>query len=162
LYLPEYRGRRRILLAKKPSKLVHQYGESIFTTGETSFDAMNLQSSLTCKLLSLLAFLDPEDIVEGREEAAIVDKWASMISPDMPLNSYDIEAAFAILESFSLIRQRQGQCSYSMHKLVHAWGYDRLELAEQQFFAVVAAFFLETVIAYCAQILLIKRVWLDI
>ncbi|KAH0543886.1 hypothetical protein FGG08_001787 [Glutinoglossum americanum] len=162
LYLLEYRERRRFLLAQKPNKLVHQYGESVLTTWETSFEAMRCRSSLACNLLALLAFLDPEDIYldlfnmalnwdsrQGGEEVDLLGEWWGMISPGVPLNTYDIEAAFAVLESFSLVRRGQIQCSYSMHKLVHAWGYDRLDLAEQLAFGISAIFFLGAAITYC-------------
>ena len=42
-----------------------------------------------------------------------------------------VESAFEVLQTYSLVQWKVGQESYSMHKLVHAWGQDRLEVQEQ-------------------------------
>jgi hypothetical protein len=62
LYLPECRERRKQLLGKKARKLTHQYGESVLSTWETSFAAVERQSAIAARLLSLLAFLNFDDI----------------------------------------------------------------------------------------------------
>jgi hypothetical protein len=62
LYLPEYRVQRRTLLDNKAKKHVHRYGESVLSTWETSFAAVMHQSAIAANLLSLLAFLNFDDI----------------------------------------------------------------------------------------------------
>jgi tetratricopeptide (TPR) repeat protein len=37
-----------------------------------------------------------------------------------------IEKCFAVLEKHSLLQRQENRAAYSMHKLVHAWGSDRL------------------------------------
>jgi hypothetical protein len=44
---------------------------------------------------------------------------------------YKIEGCFAVLQKYSLVQWKAEQQIYAMHKLVHAWGYDRLAAEEQ-------------------------------
>jgi len=62
LYLPEYRERRKHLLGAKANRQIHRYGESVLSTWETSFAAVERQSPMAARLLSLLAFLNFDDI----------------------------------------------------------------------------------------------------
>ena len=61
-YLPEYRQRRKELLQRQPEKLVDQYGASVLTTWETSFEAVQRQNVQASQLLCLLGFLHWDDI----------------------------------------------------------------------------------------------------
>ena len=62
-YLPEYRQRRKELLQRQPEKLVDQYGASVLTTWETSFEAVQRQNVQASQLLCLLGFLHWDDIL---------------------------------------------------------------------------------------------------
>ena len=62
LLLPEYRERRKQLLSMKARKLIHRYGESVLSTWEISFAAVERQSAIAARLLSLIAFLNFDDI----------------------------------------------------------------------------------------------------
>jgi hypothetical protein len=57
-YLPECRERRKQLLGMKARKLIHRYGESVLSTWETSFAAVERQSAIAASLLSVLAFCE--------------------------------------------------------------------------------------------------------
>jgi tetratricopeptide (TPR) repeat protein len=161
-YLLEYREKRQTLLDQKPNKLIDQYGESVLTTWEISFDAIKRRSPVACNLLTLLAFLNPQNLfldvfalaLSGNsgytdEEASFYRHWENQMSPEVPLTSNAIEAAFTTLESFSLIRRRHVQCHYSMHKLVCAWGYDRLDPESRIEFGISVISFLLTVVKHC-------------
>jgi len=139
LYLPEYRQRRKHLLGTKANKLIHRYGESVLSTWETSFVTVYQQSAMAARLLSLLAFLSCDDIFlalferftgrkkpTGSENEASDRQWQSYLSQDSPADLYAVEAAFGVLQTYSLIQWRDDRGSYAMHKLVHAWGQDRL------------------------------------
>jgi tetratricopeptide (TPR) repeat protein len=143
-YLSEYRTQRKRLLSHKPTRYIHQYGESVLSTWETSFHAITAQSLVASRLLSLLAFLNFDNIWLGLFNRSCVGSdlplqaktstgktWQSLISPDAPLDLYALESAFAVLQTYSLVQWKLDQNSYSMHKLVHAWGCDRLDMAEQ-------------------------------
>jgi hypothetical protein len=39
-YLPEYRQQRKRLLSRKPTRYIHRYGESVFSTWEMSFSVI--------------------------------------------------------------------------------------------------------------------------
>ena len=143
-YLSEYRTQRKRLLSHKPTWYIHQYGESVLSTWETSFHAITARSLVASRLLGLLAFLNFNDIWLGLLNSSCVGSglplqaktstrqtWQSLISPDAPLDLYALESAFTVLQTYSLVQWKLDQNSYSMHKLVHAWGYDRLDMAEQ-------------------------------
>ncbi|PVH90155.1 hypothetical protein DM02DRAFT_79756, partial [Periconia macrospinosa] len=139
-YLPEYRRRRRELLQRKPESLVHQYSESVLTTWETSHRAVAEQCPEASVLMTVLSFLSFDDIFPGlfvvNEQMEMANKeedtnWRSLISPGQPLDTYKIEECFQVLQKYSLVQWKTDQQSYAMHKLVHAWGCDRLTRDEQ-------------------------------
>ena len=122
----------------KATKLIHRYGESVLSTWETSFAAVERQSTMAERLLSLLAFLNFDDIFPalferlrggerqvGSVREASDPRWQSYLSPNSPLDPYTVERAFRVLQTYSLIQWRDDPGGYAMHKLVHAWGQDR-------------------------------------
>jgi tetratricopeptide (TPR) repeat protein len=131
LYLPEYRERRKQLLAQKPKRLVHRYGESVLTTWETTFNAISSKSPEASRLLTLLAFIHFDDIFVELFNCSI-DSSADSV------HLYMLETALQALESYSLVQWKPEQNSYSLHKLVHAWAHDRLDVQEQDTYVVVA------------------------
>ena len=151
LYLPEYRARRKELLSVKAKKQIHRYGESVLSTWETSFAAVARQSAVAARLLSFLAFLNFDDIFPGLFERQAhgrgppLDKgnefdrhWQSFLSPDAPMDRYTVESAFMVLQTYSLVQWREDQGGYVMHKLVHAWGSERLDENERRQISVIA------------------------
>lgn len=140
-YLPQFRARRKELLAQQPKWLVHQYGESVLTTWETTFQVVEGQSQKAARVLSL-NFLNEDDIFP---DFSILDTtgddfvWTTSVFQDAKVNRYDIEEVFRILQGFLLMKFQSDQGSYSMHKLVSAGAYDRLELdARRQYGCSVA------------------------
>ena len=152
-YLPEYRQRRKELLQRRPKQHVHRYGESVLSTWETSFEAIAKQDPPAARLLCLLAFVNFEDIFPGllggdetgvlgggpegsagESEATVSSDqtWRSYLSGEGKWTLHNLEAALATLQSYCLLQWRSDQGSYTMHKLVHAWGHDRLETEEQR------------------------------
>jgi tetratricopeptide (TPR) repeat protein len=159
-YLPEYRQRRKILLSEKPKKLIHQYGESVLTTWETSMTAVASQSQEASQFLILLAFLHFDDIfldLFGEPVNDEVDRQYDtgnrghilqrITSSQEPFDIHMVEAAFRTLQSYSLLRWRQDQSSYSMHKLVHAWAYDRLNRKQQHRFSLITLLLLADIVS---------------
>ena len=164
LYLPEYHERRKQLLGMKAGTLIHRYGESVLSTWETSFAAVERQSAVAARLLSLLAFLNfddifpalfgqltsghnlAEDATEGSDR-----RWQSYLSPGSPVDQYAIEAAFAVLQTYSLIQWRDERGGYAMHKLVHAWSQDRLEVEQQQHLSLMTLELLTGIIPSAAR-----------
>ena len=155
-YLLRYRNQRKNLLDHKPSQLLHQYNESVLTTWEVSFEAVSRKSGVAANLLSFLAFLDAADnfpelfdligktpVADTRKEKN-VNGWENAICPERALTSYDIDEAFSTLQSFSMVRWIPDQATYSMHKLVHAWSHDRLDLNKQAGMVWATAHFLQT------------------
>jgi tetratricopeptide (TPR) repeat protein len=151
LYLLEYRERRKQLLSMKAKKLIHRNGESVLSTWETSFAAVERQSATAARLLSLLAFLNFDDIfpalferLKGEEKLAAAAseapdrQWQSYVSSDNPADQYAVEAAFRVLQTYSLVQWRDEREAYAMHKLVHAWGQDRLEVEQQRHLSLMA------------------------
>ena len=147
-YLPEYRQRRKELLQRRPKQHIHQYGESVLSTWEASFEAITNHNPTGARLLSLLAFVNFDDIfvdlfdggnayvpahmMEQPETASPDQTWQSFLFHKQEWTVYDLESAFETLQSYSLIQWRKDQQSYAMHKLVHAWGQDRLAVDKQR------------------------------
>jgi tetratricopeptide (TPR) repeat protein len=144
-YLPEYGERRKQLLNIKVTKHVHRYGESVLSTWETSFSALARQSPVASRLLTLLAFLNFDDIFldlfgtgsSSREATETKTgtggpQWQMFVSPEASLDRYAVESAFAVLQTYSLVQWRQDQGAYTMHKLVHAWACDRLGIDQER------------------------------
>jgi hypothetical protein len=116
-YLPEYRERRKQLLRVK---LVHRYEKSALSTWETSFSVVVRRSLVASRLLTLLAFLDFDDIFLGlfsvgdtsREMSAAKgpaddSSWQIFVSPGILLDRYAAGSAFAVLQIYSLVQWRQ-------------------------------------------------------
>jgi tetratricopeptide (TPR) repeat protein len=165
-YLPEYRERRKQLLDLKATKYVHRYSESVLSTWETSFAAVARQSPVASRLLSLLAFFNFDDIFFDpfisrtnpnnnpdvqRDDWVNLNnqRWRVFVSPDASLDQYEVESAFAVLQTFSLLQWRNDQASYTTHKLVHAWGRDRLDTDQQRELSLAALELLTGVVLAC-------------
>ena len=139
-YLPEYRQRRKMLLNRKAKRQIHQYGESVLSTWETSCTAISKQCPVAVRLLSFMSFLDPEDIflelfrTKGdsltMQSEVGGNEWKNFLSPNVAFEEVVDEALEALL-MYSLIQWNEEQGGYWMHKLVHTWGFDRLEENEQ-------------------------------
>lgn len=146
-YLPEYQNRRRELLAQRPSQLVHRYGESVLTTWETSFRAIEAQNKETCHFLALLSFFSHDDIPVDFPTTSSDDGkpplWVATLFSKKHITQYDIEAFFRTLVGFSLVRYRDEQDSYAMHSLVQVWAYDRLTNNQQRHYSYVCALLLQ-------------------
>jgi nucleoside phosphorylase/tetratricopeptide (TPR) repeat protein len=148
IYLPEYRRRRHELLSRKPERLIHQYSESVLTTWETSYQAVEDQYPEASILMTILSFLSFDDIplqlfgVDRRTESTVSTDdvagitWRSIISPGQTVDIYKIEECFEMLQRYSFVQWKKDRQSYAMHKLVHAWGYDRLTGNEQHKFSL--------------------------
>ncbi|KAH7231009.1 hypothetical protein BKA59DRAFT_518303 [Fusarium tricinctum] len=132
-YLNEFRNRRRDLLSETPDKLTARYHHSVMTVWETSYDAVSKHLPEAGRFLTLLSFIHyddifPEmfglDIVSG---STAVAPWMSVLGYQMKAELHQLEKCFRILENYSLCQRNMMQGSYSIHRLVHAWGYDRLQ-----------------------------------
>ena len=64
-YLLGYRQRRKELLQRRAKRHIHQYGESVLSTWEASFEAIKHHNPAAARLLSLLAFVNFKDIFLG-------------------------------------------------------------------------------------------------
>jgi hypothetical protein len=106
---------------------------------------------MTARLLSLLAFLNFDDIFpalferltgEGKLATAASEghdrQWQSYLSPEDPTDQYALEAVFGVLQNYSLVQRRYERGGYAMHKLVHAWGQDRLKVEQQRHLSLMA------------------------
>jgi NB-ARC domain len=62
VFLEDYYRRRQEILSEQPNKLIHQYGESVMTVWEMSYLAVENQLPEAGRFLTLLAFLNYEDI----------------------------------------------------------------------------------------------------
>ena len=133
-YLKDYRQRRQALLAEQPDELIEKYGYSVMTVWETSYTAVYDQLPEACRVLTLLAFINYEDIFfdlfgfeSHTSSTQLQPLWSSVIGTQSTITVNTFEKCFAILERYSLLQWQIDKNSYSMHRLVHAWDHDRLQ-----------------------------------
>jgi tetratricopeptide (TPR) repeat protein/uncharacterized C2H2 Zn-finger protein len=143
-YLQEYRRRCGDLLGAAATDLTSEYGKSVFATWESSFHMISKRSPEASRLLTLLSFLHFDDIYLGlfdplplqNEEGIHNDgqvklKWRQVLSAKGTADIGTVIDGLRILQSFSLVQWKPDQKSYSIHKLVHTWGYERLDRKQQ-------------------------------
>lgn len=135
------------MLEKTPRRLRGRYKESVPTTWKLSFHSVSRLSPIAANLLLFLAFIGLTDVPlpmfrmflesmdhrvgDVKSEVSVVIArdfryWRDTICPEQPVTEGELEDAFITLESFSSIRKLPTPDNYSMHSLVHAWGFDRL------------------------------------
>ena len=146
-YLDEYRRRRKALLDRKPKAHVDQYGSSVLTTWETSYAAIFDRCPEACNLLLFLAFLSPDDLfldlLQTDNETIIRDHATWLLTEKSSASVQELlDSSFEMLRSYSLLLWRDEQSSYSMHKLVHAWSFERSENKSKVGFCEAALNFL--------------------
>jgi hypothetical protein len=85
-------------------------------------------------------FLQPFDTERiastGSIDDAVTVTWTSVLFLGQLVDNYRMEECFMILQKYSFVQWKADQHSYVLHKLVHAWGYDRLPGDEQYRFSV--------------------------
>ena len=87
--------------------------------------------------MSMLSFLSFDDIfLELFEIGGEVESTGSTYNTaetvsTLFMDTYKLEECFEMLQRYSFVQWKEDQRSYAMHKLVHAWGYDRLVEDEQ-------------------------------
>ncbi|EXL39944.1 hypothetical protein FOCG_17446 [Fusarium oxysporum f. sp. radicis-lycopersici 26381] len=132
-YLNEFRYRRQALLSETPDELVARYHHSVMTVWETSYDAVSEHLPEACRLLTLLCFIHYDDIflelfgLHNDSGSTEVAPWTSVLGCQIRVDLHQLEKCFRVLENYSLCQRKMMQTSYSIHRLVHAWGYDRLQ-----------------------------------
>ncbi|KAL9071898.1 MAG: hypothetical protein Q9157_005304 [Trypethelium eluteriae] len=146
-YLPEYRQRRRELLKRKPESILHQYSESVLTTWETSYQAISDSDyPEAADIMTMLSFLSSDDIFLQLFNTGLQTSAKAMSHMDI----YKIEDCFRILEKYSFLQWKKDQASFAMHKLVHAWGFDRLEESKQSSFSITVLKLMAAAITGCS------------
>jgi len=147
-YLDEYKRRRKALLDRKPKAHVDQYGASVLTTWETSYAAMFDRCPEACNLLLFLAFLSPDDLfleLLQADNEAIVGGHARWLLTETSSDSVQevLDSSLEVLGSYSLVLWNDEQSNYSMHKLVHAWSFERSDITSKAQFCKTALDFLK-------------------
>lgn len=152
-YLPEYRQQRQGLHQRRLQQQIQLYEETSVSTLDASFTAIENDNPAAARLLSLLAFTNHEDIFIGlfyrdavdmvmgtsiqrvnKSKATVLPDraWRSFLSSGQTWTLHDLEEAFETLRSFIVVQWRSDQQSYSVHKLVHARAFDRLDHNQQR------------------------------
>ena len=133
-YLEDFRRRRRALLSEPPEKLTEKYHHSVMAVWEDSYSAVYERLPEACRLLTLLSFIHYDGIFLELFGLGIdipgptaVASWTSILGYQNRVYLPHLEECFRILEKYSLCQYNTTQNSYSIHRLVHAWGCDRLQ-----------------------------------
>ncbi|CAH0004296.1 unnamed protein product [Clonostachys byssicola] len=134
LYLEEYKHRKTELWKRKD--IHHHSNHSVMTVWETSYLAVLHQSPNTCRLLSLLSFLNNEGIhinlFTAAESSTASMFWEPAVTTRDQASIHDVEQCLAILESYTMIQRNPSDGSYKMHSLVHDWCLERLRQNENK------------------------------
>lgn len=102
-----------------------------------------------CDLLMFLAFLSSDDLFLGllqADDEVVIDghaKWLLVESSSATVQEV-LDTSFGMLRSYSLLLWRDEQSSHSMHKLVHAWSFERSKTTSKAQFCKAALEFLES------------------
>jgi len=143
-FLSKYRDRRIGVLKRKATRNAHNYQESVLTTWEMTYTAISKQCPAAAEMLSFLAFLSNNDILSqifgsslSVRNTASDPGWQRIVSPDIPLEEI-VDEVFETLAKYSLVKWSKDIGSYFMHKLVHAWGHDRLATQERAKYGTAA------------------------
>ncbi|MDI1490032.1 MAG: hypothetical protein OHK93_001231 [Ramalina farinacea] len=151
-YLPQYRQKRKEILSEKPRQAVHYYKESVLTTWETSFSAVQARSPNAANLFLLVSWLNPIDVFEelfngvftppdkmDYREANTLKQFQSILwLTKENIDMHSVSTCFRYLQDYSLVRWEPTQCSYRIHTLVQAWAQDRLDSKSQKEFITLA------------------------
>ncbi|ESU15456.1 hypothetical protein FGSG_08956 [Fusarium graminearum PH-1] len=106
---------------------------SVMTVWETSYDAVSKQLPEAGRLMTLLCFIHYDDIflelfgLDRDPGSTAVAPWMSALGCQTRVDVHQLEKCFWVLEKYSLCQRKKMKTSYSIHRLVHAWGYDRLK-----------------------------------
>lgn len=65
---------------------------------------------------------------------------------------YKVEECFGVLQNYSFVQWQKDPQSYSMHKLVHAWGFERLGESEQRKFSVAVLELVAKAVTKCSNL----------
>lgn len=137
-YLTKHRERQG-LLQEEPQQLIDMYGRSLMSTWETSYVAVDKQLPDACRIFSLLGFLGNDGIYLNMltrawpREGDGHSNWCEDLGLQIRTVN-ELETCFSVLEKYSMIQQDRSKGAYSMHSLVHAWSFSRLQAKEPDHF----------------------------
>ncbi|KAL6412508.1 hypothetical protein AUP68_03711 [Ilyonectria robusta] len=66
------------------------------------------------------------DSISGLSSIPVIP-WTSIFNSHTNMDFHRLEGCFMLLEKYSLCQRQETQNSYSIHRLIHCWGYDRLQ-----------------------------------
>ena len=96
----------------------YQYGDTVYATLKLSLDKVADKIPTAAKLLSLIAFLDPESIPEDSLIEGLKGLSECAELQDLGENTINFNDTISALNSFSLIRRRPGDDSIGLHVLL--------------------------------------------
>ncbi|KAJ4313299.1 hypothetical protein N0V84_009476 [Fusarium piperis] len=135
-FLSTYRLHYKDLLSRVPSEGMLGYKDSALTTWEMSFGRLEFESPESASLLQHLGFMHCKDICEPLFEPK--DK---MMSGSWGLHgdSFSFSQSFELLCKLSLMRRNDKAGTYEIHKVVHLWIKERLELKVRGLFGTLCS-----------------------
>ena len=125
-YLASFRS-RHLKLLEQQQPIAGQYSRSVATTWTLNFTQI-AQSQVSADLLSLSAFLAPDEIPLDLFISALAEtKWVAAKARDiLRFDPLAVDQLLKPLIEYSLIRRHVGTRSYSIHRLTQAVLRDRL------------------------------------
>ncbi|OAQ60207.1 tetratricopeptide repeat domain-containing protein [Pochonia chlamydosporia 170] len=131
-FLSTYKLHYKSLLSRIPNDGMLGYKKSALTTWEMSFGRLQSESPQSASLLQHLGFMHCKDICEPLFYPA--DEMTNM-SWGLQGDSFSFDETFALVCKLSLMRRNEKPRTYEIHKVVHLWIKERLDLEQRALYA---------------------------
>ncbi|KAF8459205.1 hypothetical protein BDZ91DRAFT_742465 [Kalaharituber pfeilii] len=114
-YLSEYENKVTYLLSTEWKLGTHD--RAVFAAWDLSFNAIQKQNPNAAELLLLCGFLDNNDICEELQQRGM----------KLPMNDSSLKDSIRVLLSYSMVKRKDRDDSFSIHPIVHKWAQWKLE-----------------------------------
>ncbi|MCJ1433791.1 hypothetical protein MMC27_003156 [Xylographa pallens] len=123
-YLSVFEHNFELVMRKKPPKALWLYREdTVFTTWEVSYSAVQSLCPEAAEILVISSFFSNQDVPE--------DLFKHCAQPSTSTD-FVVSDAVATLLSYSLVERARGGTSFSVHPLIHLWARERLVTSQRQ------------------------------
>ncbi|KAF8437028.1 hypothetical protein BDZ91DRAFT_703295 [Kalaharituber pfeilii] len=120
-YLSEYENKVTYLLSTEWKLGTHD--RAVFAAWDLSFNAIQEQNANAAELLLLCGFLDNNDICEELLQRGM----------KLPMNDASLKNSIRVLFSYSMVKRKDRDDSFSIHPIVHKWAQWKLNAEPERY-----------------------------
>ncbi|KAH6971486.1 P-loop containing nucleoside triphosphate hydrolase protein [Ilyonectria sp. MPI-CAGE-AT-0026] len=81
-------------------------------------------SAASTDAIAVLDSISDSDAISDLRSISVIP-WTSIFKSQIDMDFHRLEECFSLLEKYSLCQSQATRNSYSIHRLIHCWGYDR-------------------------------------